>query len=255
MRNPSGTAVGDACGLFTVFRNHPDEIKERFDQFGEIANLRKPVVHLNVDVDVIIRTPRSFVVLAPDPLQVGGQFAARRTDEEVPSEIEVQLDQTEVVFRFGKTAVGRNIGFFTRSGERDAGTSEHGRKVVPGIRKKDIVSGRHCMVKRFPTDIQGIPVGFICRRGSNIDVQSIVQKFMTDEDRVFQRQISHGNDFIVIIYDGSILTFVAELHILRTSGHPDHGSVVMVRNKIIPFYSIIRYFRTSFVQPQFTAVA
>ena len=42
--------------------------------FGEVAHLRRPVVHLQVDVDMVVRAPRGKVILVPDTLQIGRQL-------------------------------------------------------------------------------------------------------------------------------------------------------------------------------------
>ena len=42
---------------------------------GQVGLLCQPVIHLDVDVGVIIRTPGIVQILGPDSLQVGGQAA------------------------------------------------------------------------------------------------------------------------------------------------------------------------------------
>ena len=45
-----------------------DEIEERLVAFGQIADFGRPVIHLDIDVDVVIRAPRRGDVLRPDAL-------------------------------------------------------------------------------------------------------------------------------------------------------------------------------------------
>ena len=45
-----------------------DQVEQRLVALGEIGRFRGPVVHLRVDVDRPVATPRCTHVLIPDPL-------------------------------------------------------------------------------------------------------------------------------------------------------------------------------------------
>ena len=64
---------------------------------AEVGLAGRPVVHLQIDVRVIIYTPRSVHVVVPHALQVGWHVAgARRGDEKVTAKLIVELLQIEV---------------------------------------------------------------------------------------------------------------------------------------------------------------
>src|ERR1041385_5784132 len=50
-----------------------DEVEERKLTLGEICYFRRPIIHLDVDVGVVIRMPRWIVAVIPQPLEIGGQ--------------------------------------------------------------------------------------------------------------------------------------------------------------------------------------
>ena len=59
-----------------------DEIEERSSRLREVRHLGRPVVHLDVDVDVIVGAPRRLQLLVPEALEVGRHAArARRRDQ------------------------------------------------------------------------------------------------------------------------------------------------------------------------------
>ena len=65
--------------------------------FRQIANLGRPVVHLDVDVDMVIRIPGWYQLIVPDPLQIGRQVPRPGTaDQQVASEIEIEGGQTGI---------------------------------------------------------------------------------------------------------------------------------------------------------------
>ena len=56
----------------TVGQQLVAEIKERLMTFGEVEHFRNPIVHLNIDVDVVVRIPTRRDPFYPDPLKIGG---------------------------------------------------------------------------------------------------------------------------------------------------------------------------------------
>ena len=66
--------------------------------FGEAADFGRPIVHLQVDVQMVVGVPGSLDVLAPQSLQVGGHTAGpRAANEEVATELEVQSAQIRII--------------------------------------------------------------------------------------------------------------------------------------------------------------
>ncbi|MNI54387.1 hypothetical protein D3C73_1092810 [compost metagenome] len=50
-----------------------DEIEQRNMAFRQIAALRRPIIHLCIDVDRVFAVPDGQHILIPDSLQIGGQ--------------------------------------------------------------------------------------------------------------------------------------------------------------------------------------
>ena len=50
-----------------------NEIEKRLMHLAKVRGLRRPVIHLNIDVQMKIRTPRCFLMRVPDSLQVRRQ--------------------------------------------------------------------------------------------------------------------------------------------------------------------------------------
>ena len=67
-------------------------------QFRQVRHLRWPMVHLQIDVQVIVAIPRRMDRIAPEPLQVGRQQAdTRRGDQQITSELEVKRHQRRIL--------------------------------------------------------------------------------------------------------------------------------------------------------------
>jgi hypothetical protein len=75
MRYESATAVNVFSGLSASWPKVTYKVEEWFVTFGQIGDLRRPVVHLNVDIDVVVAVPWSLYVMVPDALKVGGHTA------------------------------------------------------------------------------------------------------------------------------------------------------------------------------------
>ncbi len=111
MRGPAARAVVRGGRLRARHREIGDEIQQRLVQLGEIGGLGGPVVHLRVDVQRPVRTPRRAHVFVPDALQVRRLRArAAARDQQVAAVLEQQLDQPRV-FRAvrGDPFVGRLV--------------------------------------------------------------------------------------------------------------------------------------------------
>ena len=75
-----------------------DEVEELVVALGEIRDLRRPVVHLEVDVDRELAVPGRLVALVPDPLEICRQRPrATRSEEQVAPELEVELGQAGII--------------------------------------------------------------------------------------------------------------------------------------------------------------
>ena len=61
------------CGLPPRLKLAGDQIKQRQVTLGQVRRLGRPVVHLHIDVDMVVRRPRRRVRFVPQPLQVGRQ--------------------------------------------------------------------------------------------------------------------------------------------------------------------------------------
>ena len=79
MRDPAARAVVHARGARAGDRQVVHHAHQRLHALGEIGRLRRPVVHLRVDVDGVFRAPGRRHLVVPQALQVGGLSARPRT--------------------------------------------------------------------------------------------------------------------------------------------------------------------------------
>ena len=71
---------------------------QRQMQLREVGHLRRPMIHLQIDVQVIVSIPRRMDRVAPESLQVGRQQAdTRRGDQQVATELEVKRHQRGIL--------------------------------------------------------------------------------------------------------------------------------------------------------------
>ena len=104
-RHPSARVEIFACRHRTGFAHREDEFREWFGALGQARCERRPVVHLQVDVVVVVHAPRAVDVVVPHPLQVCGEIArSRRGDEQIAAKLEVE--RLEIMIRCA-VAVGR----------------------------------------------------------------------------------------------------------------------------------------------------
>ena len=98
VEHPSVGAVHDARGLMTRLADIADEREEGCVEVGEVGDLRRPVVHLTVDVGGVFGVPVGEHLVVPDALQ-GGRLATRLrgADEEVSAKLEVGLHEVVVL--------------------------------------------------------------------------------------------------------------------------------------------------------------
>ena len=69
-------------------------VDQRQLTFQQVGRPRQPVVHLQIDVDVVVRGPGRLIRVIPDALQVGRHGAGARTaDEQVTAVLEQHLFQ------------------------------------------------------------------------------------------------------------------------------------------------------------------
>ena len=81
-----------------------DKVGQRLGTLAEVRHQRRPVVHLQVDIVVVVHAPGSVDVVVPDTLEVGGHIArTRRGDEQVAAELVVERFEALVL---GALAIG-----------------------------------------------------------------------------------------------------------------------------------------------------
>ena len=103
--HPSAGVEIFACRHRPGFAHREDEFREWFGAFGQSRCERRPIVHLQVDVVVVVHAPRPVDVVVPHPLQVCGEIArSRRGDEQIAAKLEVE--RLEIMIRCA-VAVGR----------------------------------------------------------------------------------------------------------------------------------------------------
>ena len=97
MRDKTTAVVEFPRGVATSGHQRFGELDQRIVQFGQVARLRRPVVHLQVDVGVVVGVPRCIDVLVPNALQVGRQRSgATAANQQVATELEVGRQQVRI---------------------------------------------------------------------------------------------------------------------------------------------------------------
>ena len=71
MEHPAVGTVHVAGGLTARLGHFADKLEQRAIHLREVADLRGPVVHLEVDVRGVFRVPRGEHLVVPKTLQVG----------------------------------------------------------------------------------------------------------------------------------------------------------------------------------------
>ena len=97
VEHPPACAVVLLRHLRALIRNVADQLEQRFGQIAEVGRLRRPVVHLRVDVGRVLRVPHGVHVVVPNPLQVRRLRAGtRRRNQNVAPEVVNQRRQARV---------------------------------------------------------------------------------------------------------------------------------------------------------------
>ncbi len=101
MRHPAVAAVVDSGRLGTGDGDVLDHVEQRLVALGQIADFRRPVVHLGVDVDGVLAAPVRNDRFVPNALEVGGLAAGPAAGgQDIAPELEAQGLQVDVVLAF-----------------------------------------------------------------------------------------------------------------------------------------------------------
>ena len=68
--HPTATAIHCASSLFTSDCEVSNHIEERLVSVGQVSHLGRPVVHLRIDVDGVLRVPWCIELVVPESLQI-----------------------------------------------------------------------------------------------------------------------------------------------------------------------------------------
>ena len=89
VRDPAARIVVGLCGCLARLDQRLHVVEQRNVTRCEVGGLGKPVVHLDIDVEVVVAIPRRRVFLCPDSLEVCREPAGPAgADEEVAPELE-----------------------------------------------------------------------------------------------------------------------------------------------------------------------
>ena len=93
-----GLACGDAAGN----PDSVDPVGERNDGLGEVADLGRPVIHLDIDIRVVVCVPCRLNVLVPDALEIGRQPSGSPggASQHVTAILEIQRCQSGIRLPF-----------------------------------------------------------------------------------------------------------------------------------------------------------
>ena len=101
MRDESVRAVVDARGLPARLAQRFEVVEERLMQLGEVRHFRRPVVHLQVDVEVVVAVPRREHAVVPQSLQVRGKPARTAArNQQIAAELKVERFEPEIGLAF-----------------------------------------------------------------------------------------------------------------------------------------------------------
>ena len=111
---PSVAAIHLLCGEGSGLAEVANHREQRLLRLGKISHERRPVVHLGIDVDGVLRVPRRVHLVVPNTLQVGGLSAGlARRDEQVATILHHERYQVEVagiLFKGSHPLVGLQSG-------------------------------------------------------------------------------------------------------------------------------------------------
>ena len=97
MNGPSRKAVGLGRSCRAGLAEVRDEVEERGTAVAQVAGLRRPVVHLHIDVCGVVAAPGRDDTLAPDALQVCRLCARPGTaDQEVSAVMKVESGERRI---------------------------------------------------------------------------------------------------------------------------------------------------------------
>ena len=96
-RSPSSGIVIGPGDSPARFLQRPYVVHQRGHAFVEVSKIRRPVVHLDVDVVVVVRIPGALYLVAPDSLQVRRHVSfARRSYQKITSVLEIESLQPRI---------------------------------------------------------------------------------------------------------------------------------------------------------------
>ena len=97
MGHPSPAAIHVSCGLGPRLAQIANHAEQRLLRLGQVSDERRPVVHLGVDVDGVLRVPRGVHLVVPHALQISGLATGLRGgDEQIASVLHHQRHQVQV---------------------------------------------------------------------------------------------------------------------------------------------------------------
>ena len=103
MRNPATGPIILTSGFVTIVRQVLDQPEKGLVTLGEVGQLRRPIVHLGINIERIVGTPGRGHRFIPDTLQGGGDTPGARTrDQQVASVVEKQRGQRRIITAFRK---------------------------------------------------------------------------------------------------------------------------------------------------------
>ena len=153
------------------------QVEERQVALAQVGRFRRPIIHLDIDVGVIIGVPGRAVVVVPQPLQIGRQPAGTRAgDQQIAPVLEKQLLQSGVHrLRGGQFAPVGRLGQLRGSGasevRRDAVEEALKILLLPGPKRAIALARRRLQGRRQPpmrvlaAVVFGIVHGIVRARG------------------------------------------------------------------------------------------
>ena len=97
MRDEAVGSVMHARGLSPRLAQRLEIVEEGLMELGEVRHFRRPVIHLQVDVEVVVAVPRREHAVVPQPLQVRGEPArAAARNQQIAAELKIERFEAEI---------------------------------------------------------------------------------------------------------------------------------------------------------------
>ena len=106
---PSSCSEISLRSLLPRFHQCTDKVNQRKHALIQVGRTSRPIIHLDIDVIMIIHTPRSIDIIVPNPLQISRHIARTGTgNQKITSKLIIQLFQ--IIIRLSFPIIFQTLG-------------------------------------------------------------------------------------------------------------------------------------------------